>query len=690
MQGNDNGIGSPGATTRPTPQQWLSRLPNLKRVGNQLQGSCPQCGGTDRFHVNLAPPHLYGCRKCNTGGAIHRLVLGNGHTPAPMKVPKLTHGPRRATGSWTHENVHGQTITLTRFEGGGHPKSFMSEPQHVRGPWHVYLAYAPDDPDPAGPLVLCEGETKADAIAEIGLTGASWRGGAEQAGNAIYERLQGRDVVLWPDSDAPGRKAGQAAAAALDGIAASIRIVDAPAVEGKNDAADYSPDERRALVDAAVPWEPTAESDNGPPPDCPRAVDAQWLIDNANDSLAALGSGFLVLGPAGLWTQYSDHAPGKQAPLGSLARRKALSAGLQPPTVSPRWYSTIRDGLHVGIVDKQIQRFQAAHMMKEPIIPFETGAHLHLSAHDLDICHCDIGPTKTLDLGWSIPEPDFALCDRLPAVCDQFGVRLLQALSRYLLGPMKALDMLRADKSDSGKSTLAAALAAALPGAIQVVNALEVLDQRRTRFCPHKRPLAESRLVIFDEGGRLTEDITNELFGVTGDTLLLEGKGQDTVIVPRVGSPCFFGHKFPPVDVNAQGVKERIGQPWSFEDLKPIDGATRDRWLSPEEIARLRACMLRWAQATFETRTTKTWYGPERDELIREMDPPIIRFLRERFMVAPDGFVNNADIKAALAEGGHPEPANKTWGAMIRRAFQGAEDRHHLGQRGWAGVSPRP
>ena len=100
--------------------------------------------------------------------------------------------------------------------------------------------------------------------------------------------------------------------------------------------------------------------------------------------------------------------------------------------------------------------------------------------------------------------------------------------------------------------------------------------------------------------------------------------------------------------------------------------------------------MLRWAQAAFETRTTKTWYGPERDELIREMDPPIIRFLRERFMVAPDGFVNNADIKAALAEGGYPEPANKKWGAMIRRAFQGAEDRHHLGQRGWAGVSPRP
>ena len=579
MQGNDNGIGSPGATTRSTPQQWLSRLPNLKRVGNQLQGSCPQCGGTDRFHVNLAPPHLYGCRKCNTGGAIHRLVFGNGHTPAPLKVPKLTHGPRRATGSWTHENVHGQTITLTRFEGGGRPKSFISEPQHVRGPWHVYLAYAPDDPDPAGPLVLCEGETKADAIAEIGLTGASWRGGAEQAGNAIYERLQGRDIVLWPDSDAPGRKAGQAAAAALDGIAASIRIVDTPAVKGKNDAADYSPDERRAMVDAAVPWEPTAESDNGPPPDCPRAVDAQWLIDNANDSLAALGSGFLVLGPAGLWTQYSDHAPGKQAPLGSLARRKALSAGLQPPTVSPRWYSTIRDGLHVGIVDKQIQRFQAAHMMKEPIIPFETGAHLHLSAHDLDICHCDIGPTKTLDLGWSIPEPDSTLCDRLPAVCDQFGVRLLQALSRYLLGPMKALDMLRADKSDSGKSTLAAALAAALPGAIQVVNALEVLDQRRTRFCPHKRPLAESRLVIFDEGGAPHRRHHRRALRCDRGHVAARRKGQRH----RHRSPCRLTLLFRP-QVPASG-RERPGSQRAHRPTVELRGPKTDRRGHPRPLA---------------------------------------------------------------------------------------------------------
>ena len=65
----------------PSPQQWLEKLPHLQRVGQQLQGACPACGqGRDRFHVNLAPPHLYQCRVCDTNGdstAPYRAVFGN-------------------------------------------------------------------------------------------------------------------------------------------------------------------------------------------------------------------------------------------------------------------------------------------------------------------------------------------------------------------------------------------------------------------------------------------------------------------------------------------------------------------------------------------------------------------------------------------------------------------------------------
>ena len=70
---------------RPTPQQWLEKLPHLQQVGQQLQGACPACGeGRDRFHVNLAPPHLYQCRVCDTNGdptAPYRAVFGGQSRP---------------------------------------------------------------------------------------------------------------------------------------------------------------------------------------------------------------------------------------------------------------------------------------------------------------------------------------------------------------------------------------------------------------------------------------------------------------------------------------------------------------------------------------------------------------------------------------------------------------------------------
>ena len=49
---------------RPTPDEWKARCPTLVLRSTQLEGPCPECGGDDRFHVNLEAPHLFGCRKC--------------------------------------------------------------------------------------------------------------------------------------------------------------------------------------------------------------------------------------------------------------------------------------------------------------------------------------------------------------------------------------------------------------------------------------------------------------------------------------------------------------------------------------------------------------------------------------------------------------------------------------------------
>ena len=73
--------------TRPrvTVEDIVKAHGGLKRVGSQLEGSCPCCGGTKRFHVNAEPGDngkpLGGCRDgCTLPDVCERLGLpwGNG------------------------------------------------------------------------------------------------------------------------------------------------------------------------------------------------------------------------------------------------------------------------------------------------------------------------------------------------------------------------------------------------------------------------------------------------------------------------------------------------------------------------------------------------------------------------------------------------------------------------------------
>src|SRR5262249_31937590 len=65
--------------------------------------------------------------------------------------------------------------------------------------------------------------------------------------------LRDRDVVLWPDHDAPGAVHMRSVAAALHGIAATVRWIEWGSADG-DDAADFpgSNDALRGLVEAAV------------------------------------------------------------------------------------------------------------------------------------------------------------------------------------------------------------------------------------------------------------------------------------------------------------------------------------------------------------------------------------------------------------------------------------------------------
>lgn len=99
------------------------------------------------------------------------------------------------------------------------------------------LASAPDD----DPILIVEGEKDADNLAAIGFVATCNPGGAGKwlSTTPFVDPFRGRLVVILPDNDNPGRQHAQDVACKLQGIAASINIIDLPGLTPKSDVSDW-------------------------------------------------------------------------------------------------------------------------------------------------------------------------------------------------------------------------------------------------------------------------------------------------------------------------------------------------------------------------------------------------------------------------------------------------------------------
>ncbi|SEQ69453.1 Uncharcterized protein, DUF927 family [Azotobacter beijerinckii] len=79
---------------------------------------------------------------------------------------------------------------------------------------------------PGAPVVVCEGEKAADAAAELlpGHVATCWPNGSNSWHKADFAPLAGRDVLLWPDNDAPGL-------ACMEPLAERLRELGAASVQ---------------------------------------------------------------------------------------------------------------------------------------------------------------------------------------------------------------------------------------------------------------------------------------------------------------------------------------------------------------------------------------------------------------------------------------------------------------------------
>lgn len=191
---------------------------------------------------------------------------------APREFPRHRLGKPSAT--WTYRDARGRVLHhVCRWDPQGERKTFLPLTfcrtatgnrawcwQHLPTPRPMYgldrLAAHPD-----ATVLLVEGEKTADAAAKLFPDHVVvTSGGSNSAAPADWLPLAGRDVVIWPDNDPPGRNyAGEAPALIAKAGAKSVRVVDVPTTwPVKWDLADAPPEDvtvetLREMLAEAVP-----------------------------------------------------------------------------------------------------------------------------------------------------------------------------------------------------------------------------------------------------------------------------------------------------------------------------------------------------------------------------------------------------------------------------------------------------
>jgi putative DNA primase/helicase len=220
-------------------------LGELKPAGKEYRVLCPfHDDHNPSLYINPTSGEWF-CHACQVGGDAFTLVekktglnfpavlqeigakfsiTGNGSKPKSTTQRKLVK-------RYTYQDATGAPLFYKyRFV----PKAFnISRPDGNGGYLSGMGGIAPvlyrlPEVIVAGEVWIVEGEKDADALAELGFVATTNFDGAGKWSESYNEALRGKQVILVPDADDPGRAHMQKVAAALDGVAASVKILELP------------------------------------------------------------------------------------------------------------------------------------------------------------------------------------------------------------------------------------------------------------------------------------------------------------------------------------------------------------------------------------------------------------------------------------------------------------------------------
>ena len=215
----------------------------LKRAGRELVGPCPACGGTDRFAVKPVDggAAIIHCRGCKGFADILKAAGFADDRPTNGSVP---------TREFQYFDLDGAHYHSAFRQGDGPDKKVWQRAGFKGRPLPYRIEHEPDFGE--CPIVIPEGEPKAERLARLGYAAVTWCGGAEAVLRTRWDALAGFDVILWADADKPGRKAMSQLSGVLEGLGCAVRWVAVPTAKPKGwDCMDASEADIHRLIEGA-------------------------------------------------------------------------------------------------------------------------------------------------------------------------------------------------------------------------------------------------------------------------------------------------------------------------------------------------------------------------------------------------------------------------------------------------------
>jgi Protein of unknown function (DUF3631)/CHC2 zinc finger len=306
MRGHEHQDWVQRARAVPIEREIERRGIKLKRNGLERVGACPKCGGDDRFAINTKK-QIFNCRGCGKGGDVIELVEHLDGVDFNTACAQLTgQPPPKANGkangkdtskkvvvvSFEYQNADGSVafavdrVQFQKPDGSfilkdGKPDKTFRQRRPDPGPDHAGRWIANKDGAPVvlyrlpqvleataddNPILVVEGEAKADLLWSWDVAATCCAGGAKKWKLEHSEFLRGADVVLLPDNDGVGWEHVSVVGSSLSGIAKRIRVLALEHAKAKDDVIDWAKaggtrEQLDAAIEAAPDWKPLDEEE---------------------------------------------------------------------------------------------------------------------------------------------------------------------------------------------------------------------------------------------------------------------------------------------------------------------------------------------------------------------------------------------------------------------------------------------